>query len=120
MLPVCDIPLIRYAVALLRGHGIGEIAVNLHHRGDSIRAELGDDFHYSEETEILGTGGGLTKMADWLTRGGRDPFVVVNGKMIIDIDITALVRRHHEIGAAPPWCCASPRRRELGRHRRRR
>ena len=56
MLPVCNIPLIRYAVALLRGHGIDEIAVNLHHRGDLIRAELGDGFHYSEETEILGTG----------------------------------------------------------------
>ena len=49
LLPVCDIPLIRYAVALLRGAGIDEIAVNLHHRGELIRAELGDGFHYSEE-----------------------------------------------------------------------
>src|SRR5207244_3628628 len=60
MLPVCDIPLIRYAVALLRGHGIDEIAVNLHHRGDLIRAELGADFYYSDEPTILGTGRGLT------------------------------------------------------------
>ncbi|MDB4964573.1 MAG: Nucleotidyl transferase [Myxococcales bacterium] len=99
MLPVCDIPLIRYAVAQLRGHGIDEIAVNLHHRGDLIRAELGDGFHYSEESEILGTGGGLAKIADWLTRGGRDPFVVVNGKIISNIDIGSVVARHQASGA---------------------
>jgi NDP-sugar pyrophosphorylase family protein len=45
LLPVCDIPLIRYAVALLRGAGIDEIAVNLHHHGELIRAELGDGNH---------------------------------------------------------------------------
>lgn len=100
MLPVLDIPLIRYAVALLRGHGLSEIAVNLHHRGDLIRAELGDGFHYSEEAEILGTGGGLARIGDWLTRGGRDPFVVCNGKIISNIDVAAVVRRHHETGAS--------------------
>ncbi|HEX4460770.1 MAG TPA: sugar phosphate nucleotidyltransferase, partial [Polyangia bacterium] len=66
LLPVCDIPLIRYAVALLRGHGITEVAVNLHHRGELIRAELGDGFHYSEESTILGTGGGIVQLQEWL------------------------------------------------------
>ncbi len=99
LLPVCDIPLIRYAVALLRGAGIDEIAVNLHHRGELIRAELGDGFHYSEEREILGTGGGIVKIADWLTRGGRDPFVVVNGKLVSNIDIAATLRHHDATGA---------------------
>lgn len=100
LLPVCDIPLIRYAVALLRGHGVDEIAVNLHHRGDLIRAELGDGFHYSEEPSILGTGGGIVRLADWLTRGGRDSFLVVNGKIVTDVDLAALVRHHHATDAA--------------------
>lgn len=100
MLPVCNIPLVRYAVALLRGHGIDEIAVNLHHRGELIRAELGDGFYYSEEDQILGTGGGLTKIGDWLTRGGRDSFVVMNGKIISNVDVAAVVRRHQDTGAA--------------------
>jgi len=99
LLPVCDIPLIRYAVALLRGAGIDEIAVNLHHRGELIRAELGSGFHYSEEREILGTGGGITKIADWLTNGGRDSFVVVNGKIVSNIDLAATLRRHDATGA---------------------
>ena len=99
LLPVCDVPLIRYAVALLRGHGIDEIAVNLHHRGELIRAELGDGFHYSEERDILGTGGGIVKIGDWLTRGGRDSFVVVNGKIVTDIDLGAALRHHDATGA---------------------
>ncbi len=99
LLPVCDVPLIRYAVALLRGHGIDEIAVNLHHRGELIRAELGEGFHYSEEREILGTGGGLVKIADWLTRGGRDSFVVVNGKIVCDVDLRATLRHHDATNA---------------------
>ena len=62
LLPVCDIPLIRYALALLRGHGITEIAVNLHHRGELIEAELGDERAiYSREEVILGTGGGIAQ-----------------------------------------------------------
>ncbi len=100
LLPVCDIPLIRYAVALLRGAGISEIAVNLHHHGELIRAELGDGFHYSEEPTILGTGGGITKIADWLTRGGRDSFVVVNGKIVSTIDVAATLRHHDATNAA--------------------
>lgn len=99
LLPVCDVPLIRYAVALLRGAGIDEIAVNLHHRGELIRAELGDSFHYSEEREILGTGGGIVKIADWLTHGGRDSFVVVNGKIVSNIDIAATLRHHDATNA---------------------
>jgi mannose-1-phosphate guanylyltransferase len=100
LLPVCDIPLIRYAVALLRGAGIDEIAVNLHHRGDLIRAELGDGFHYSEEPTILGTGGGIVKIADWLTRGGRDSFVVVNGKIVSNIDVAGALRHHDATNAS--------------------
>ncbi len=99
LLPVCDIALIRYAVAQLRGAGIDEIAVNLHHHGELIRAELGDGFYYSHEETILGTGGGIAGIADWLTRGGRESFVVVNGKIVSNIDIAATLRHHDATGA---------------------
>jgi NDP-sugar pyrophosphorylase family protein len=100
LLPVCDVALIRYAVALLAGHGVTELAVNLHHRGELLRRELGDgralgvEITYSEEPTILGTGGAFRKVGDFLTRGGRDSFLVVNGKILIDVDLTALVARH--------------------------
>jgi NDP-sugar pyrophosphorylase family protein len=100
MFPVCNYPLVRYALALLRGHGVSDICVNLHHRGELIRRELGGEVIYSHEPVILGTGGGLRKMADWLTRGGRDSFFVVNGKLLIDADLHALRERHERADAA--------------------
>jgi mannose-1-phosphate guanylyltransferase len=100
LFPVCDLPLIRYALALLRGHGVTEICVNLHHHGDLIRQELGDEVVYSQEDVILGTGGGLRKMGDWLTRGGKQPFFVVNGKLLVDADLRLLRARHEEADAA--------------------
>ncbi len=102
MFPVCDVPLIRYGVALLRGFGITEIAVNLHHHGELIEAELGDGgafgvrITYSREEIILGTGGGIVKLADFLTDGGRESFLVVNGKLVIDADLNQLIARHRE------------------------
>jgi NDP-sugar pyrophosphorylase family protein len=105
MLPVCDIPLIRYAVALLAGHGITEIAVNLHHRGELIERELGSgaDFGvtitYSREPVILGTGGGIVQLADFLTDGGARDFYVVNGKLVVDADLHALRARHERTQA---------------------
>jgi NDP-sugar pyrophosphorylase family protein len=99
MLPVCDIPLVRFGIALLRGHGVTEICVNTHHRGDVLQQELGDQVRWSEEEKILGTGGALVKQADWLTDGGRDSFFVVNGKVVIDADLHELRRRHEATGA---------------------
>ncbi|MEO6951757.1 MAG: NDP-sugar synthase [Polyangia bacterium] len=105
LVPVCDIALIRYAIALLAGHGIVEIAVNLHHKGELIEQELGTgadlgvSITYSPEPEILGTGGGIVKLADFLTEGGNEDFFVVNGKILVDADLHAMKARHARTGA---------------------
>jgi NDP-sugar pyrophosphorylase family protein len=98
LLPVCDIPILRYGVALLVGHGIRDIVINLHHHGDLIRDELGDGgalgarIRYSEESTILGTGGGLKHALALLDPDGDDaPFVSMNGKLIFDLDLGALL-----------------------------
>lgn len=96
LLPVADIPLIRYAMALLAGHGIRDVVVNLHHRGDLIRAELGDEVRYSPEDRLLGTGGGIRRALPLL---GDEPFVVMNGKVVFELDLADLLRRHRESGA---------------------
>src|SRR5687767_7080185 len=78
MLPVCDLPIVRYGIALLVGHGIRDIVVNTHHRGDVIEAEIGDGaalgarVRYSAEPELRGTGGGLKQALHLLDPEGRD------------------------------------------------
>lgn len=98
LLPVGNLPLIGYALKLLARHGIHEVGVNLHHLGDQVREALGDgsrfgvEITYSDEEEILGTGGGLRKMQDFFD----GTFVVLNADTIVDVDLTGLVERHRQ------------------------
>ena len=105
MLPVCGAPLVRWSVEWLRVHGIREIAINLHHHGDQVRSALGDgsllgvSITYFDEPEILGTGGGIRNARPVLDRGDGAPIVVVNGKLIHDIRLDALLEQHAASGA---------------------
>jgi NDP-sugar pyrophosphorylase family protein len=105
LLPVCNHPLLSFGMSLLRGFGITEIGVNLHHLADRITSALGDgrdygvDINYSIEPELLGTGGGLRKLAKFLTYDGREPCVAVNGKLLIDVDLEAVLALHRVTGA---------------------
>ena len=103
MLPVGNIPLISHAIALLKRAGISEIAINTHHRGDHLTRYLGDGsshdvtIHWShEEGEILGTGGGVKKIRDFI---GKEALVVMNGKMVTTCDLGAVIRFHEQRGA---------------------
>jgi NDP-sugar pyrophosphorylase family protein len=103
-LPVRGVPLVAYGLALLARHGAREIAVNLHHLPARVRAAAllaappGVELHFSLETELLGTGGGIRRLAPFLRES--DPFLVLGGDMLLDADLGALVRRHRERGAA--------------------
>lgn len=101
MLPVCGTPLVRWAVLWLRHHGVREIVVNLHHLGGQIEDELGDgsalgvSIAYShEEGMILGTGGGLRHARPLLDDGEDVPIVVVNGKLLLELDLAEVLAFH--------------------------
>ena len=103
LLPICDVPVIRYAIALLAGHGIRELIVNLHHLGELIEAELGSGadqgvrIRYSREApHILGTGGGMKHALAQGLLDADQPFVAVNGKIVFDLDLGAVLAQHHE------------------------
>jgi NDP-sugar pyrophosphorylase family protein len=95
--PFLNKPIIASTVEYLKQHGVGDLIVNLHHQGDSIREALGDGsrfgaaISYSEETDILGTGGALDKVRHLLE---DSTFVVINGKIITDIDLQAVIDTH--------------------------
>jgi NDP-sugar pyrophosphorylase family protein len=102
LLPVGNLPMIGYALRLLAHHGITDVIVNVHHLSKTLMEAVGDgsqfgvEITYSEEEEILGTGGGIRKMRDQLEDG---PFVVVNGDTLIDVDLAALIEAHTTKGA---------------------
>jgi NDP-sugar pyrophosphorylase family protein len=101
-IPILGKPLVGYVAEYLAGFGIDEIVVNLHHRPESVRRALGDGsrfgvkLHYVEEPVILGTSGALDNTREFFE---RETFVVVNGKIITDIDLNAALETHRNSNA---------------------
>ena len=101
-IPILGKPLVGYVAEYLAGFGIDEIVVNLHHRPESVHRALGDGrrfgvkLHYVEEPVILGTSGALDNTREFFE---RDTFVVVNGKIITDIDLNAALDTHRKMNA---------------------
>ena len=101
-IPILGKPLVGYVAEYLAAYGIDEIVVNLHHRPDSVRRALGDGsrfgvkLHYVDEPVILGTSGALDNTRTFFE---RETFVVVNGKIITDIDLKAALETHRKENA---------------------
>jgi mannose-1-phosphate guanylyltransferase len=102
-LPLVDRPFIRYMVDWLGHHGIDEVIMACGFKSDALRAALGDDvpggpsIAYVEEDEPLGTAGPVRLAADQGLLGDR--FIVLNGDVLTDLDLTALQRQHEQTGA---------------------
>jgi mannose-1-phosphate guanylyltransferase len=97
MVPVLDRPVMAHILDLLERHGFEEVIANLHYFPDSIRAYFGEQgvLSYRYEEELLGTAGGVRACAEFF---GEEPFLVISGDAITDIDLTALAARHREAG----------------------
>ena len=101
-LPVLGKPLVGYVAEYLAGFGITNVVVNLHHEPDSVRRALGDGkqfgvhLEYVYEEKILGTSGALDNARSLLE---ADTFIVINGKLVTDIDLNAALHHHREQNA---------------------
>jgi len=95
MVPVLDRPVMEHIVDLLGRHGFLEVIANLHYFPDSIREHFGERLHYHMEEELLGTAGGVRACASFF---GEEPFLVISGDALTDIDLTALAARHRQTG----------------------
>lgn len=102
--PVANRPVMEHILALLERQGYGEVIANLSHLGDRIRERFGDgsawglELTYSEEPELLGTAGGVGNVADFLTGGDEDSFLVISGDALTDIDLGAMRTAHESHG----------------------
>lgn len=102
-IPFLGKPLVGYVAEYLANFGLTEFVINLHHQPDSVIKALGDGsafgvrIDYTREVpKILGTAGGLDHAREFLENG---TFLVVNGKIITDIDIAAAIEAHKRSGA---------------------
>ena len=65
LLPVGGVPILHTILRQLNKHGFNKVVINLHHLGHMIKESVGDgsefglEVYYSEEENILGTGGGI-------------------------------------------------------------
>jgi mannose-1-phosphate guanylyltransferase len=102
VLPVLNRPLLHWTLERLARHGVTDVIINLHHLAASVVALVGDGrafglrVTYAREKRILGTSGGPRAVRDFF---GDEPFLLVNGDMLFDFDLTRLVARHHAAGA---------------------
>jgi mannose-1-phosphate guanylyltransferase len=93
MVPVLDRPVMGHILDLLDRHGFEEVVANLHYFPDSIKEYFGDRLSYRVEDELLGTAGGVRACADFF---GSEPFLVISGDALTDIDLGVFMERHLE------------------------
>ena len=98
--PLVDRPFIRFMADWLGRHGVSDVVMACGFRPEALRSALGDEIpggprvRYIEESEPLGTAGPIRLAADQglLT----DRFLVLNGDVLTDLDLTEHMRVHSE------------------------
>jgi mannose-1-phosphate guanylyltransferase len=101
-----DRPFLAYAVEWLAAHGVTEIVLACGFLPDVLREVLGDEerhagvtITYVAEPEPLGTAGAIRFAAEALGDRIEERFLALNGDVLADLDLSALLAAHEERGA---------------------
>jgi mannose-1-phosphate guanylyltransferase len=103
MLPIVERPILERVLEHLGSHGVGEAVLSLQYKPDSFTAAYPDNVVagvrvlYVIEPEPLDTAGAVRYAAE--QAGIDDTFVVINGDILTDLDLDALVAFHRAQGA---------------------
>ncbi len=102
LLPLVDRPILDHVLDHLVAHGVEEVVMSSPYLEDTfepfIAARAGHPaITWITEREPLGTGGAIVSVLDRL---GDEAFLALNGDVLTDLDLRALVARHREAGAA--------------------
>ncbi|MHB8492749.1 MAG: sugar phosphate nucleotidyltransferase [Solirubrobacteraceae bacterium] len=101
VVPLVDRPLIAYMLEWLQRHGVDDVIMSCGFLATSVRNVLGDGsglgvrLRFVEEPEPLGTAGAL-KFAESML---DERFLMLNGDVLTDIDLTAQIAQHDSTGA---------------------
>jgi mannose-1-phosphate guanylyltransferase len=100
VVPLAGRPHVAYVIDWLVRHGVDDVVVSCGHLAEGMRralAELepGVEIRYAEEPDARGTAGAIRFAEDML--GER--FLVLNGDVLCDLDLTALMEQHERTRA---------------------
>ena len=101
MMRLMDKPVMAWALALLKRHGVEDVAVTLGYMPDAVMDCFGDGsdhgvrLRYYVEKTPLGTAGGVRQARDFLD----ETFIVLSGDGVTDLDITRALAFHREHSA---------------------
>jgi mannose-1-phosphate guanylyltransferase len=106
-LTLVDRPFLAYMIEWLAGHGVTEVVLACGFLPDVLREALageeeraGVSIRYVVEPEPLGTAGAIRFAADALGDQLDERFLALNGDLLTDLDLSALLRAHEERGAS--------------------
>jgi mannose-1-phosphate guanylyltransferase len=99
VVPILNRPFLEHLLGYLKGHGVTDAVLAVGYLPDPIRRCLGDGTQlgvrltYLVEDSPLGTAGAVKNAESYLD----GPFLVLNGDIITEIDLTAMMKRHKEV-----------------------
>ncbi len=101
LIPLFDRPLFSYHLAWLAQGGVEGVVMNAHHRADRLIEAVSAGktpmaVEVVHEPEILGSGGGIGNVRDFFAGAGS--FLVMNGDILVDLDLEDLVAFHRRRG----------------------
>ncbi len=101
MVPMVSKPVMGHILDHLKRQGITEIVVTLYFMPEVIQSYFGDgsnlgmNIHYAIEETPLGTAGSVKNAQEFLD----EPFVIISGDAVTDIDLQEVIAFHQERGA---------------------
>ena len=104
-LTLVDRPFLAHMVEWLARHGVTEVVLACGFLPTRLREALGEGerdgvrLRYVAEPEPLGTAGGIRFAADVLGSSLGDRFLALNGDVLTDLDLSALLDAHRDLGA---------------------
>ena len=98
MILIKNKPILEYLILLLKKHNVKEIAINTSYFSEKIKKYFGDGsrfgvkIKYSYENRLLGTAGAINNFRKFF----NEPFFVIYGDNITDINLTEMKQKYEE------------------------
>jgi mannose-1-phosphate guanylyltransferase len=106
LVPLLNQPLLAHELQLLAAHGVTRVVLAVGYGAEALRQGLGDgsawgvSLTYVEDPRPLGTAGAIRNVREHLD----GPFVCMNGDLVYDVDLAAVIGDHVGTGAQVTFC----------------